>query len=494
MRARPRAFIRVVSVVALAAVLCVAATAHAKETRKLFDAQYQSIESDNFILQWQPALVSLDAGAARALIDDFENAYAAYHGELGYWLPQGSDVYKMNAYVSTASSTPAAPTYGGFASFADDGTPYMVISDDMIASGDPGTRLVIAHEYFHTVQFAKPAFANSASSSWWFEATANWAATKVYPDDNTFFGDIAHYVAATNQPLFLSTNTLPDDTPFFAHEYGAMIFAVYLDDLRGGPDIVKATFADAGENDDALDAIAAAVSHGATPPELFLDFAATNATWAYPASTRAKLDAWSSTYADPIALRLGANGGHAAFAGEHALHSFGYAIAAVARDKVNASHVVVALDPASGDGAGALDVSLVVDGAAHSLAVRDHAASGDVPAGASDAPALVVTTVTSPTRDPAVTYAVTVTASPVVGDRAPPVTRDVGCASTHSATVPAFFPLLALLALLAVAGRARRRGPPLMRRARPREGSGLTASTSTASTFTASTFTASTTR
>src|SRR5262249_34152616 len=150
--------------------------------------------------------------------------------------------------------------------------------------------------------------------------------------------------------------TLPDSTPFFAHEYGAMIFAVFVDDFHGGPDVVKATFANAGENDDAINAIASAAGNS-DAAELFAEFAADNATWAYPAVTRAKIDAWSSTYADPIGLRVGV-GDDATFDGEHVLHAYGYGVAAVARDARRAVDVVVTLDQASGDGAGVLRATL----------------------------------------------------------------------------------------------------------------------------------------
>lgn len=144
------------------------------------------------------------------------------------------DIYIANTYLQDPHNTSQTlilnNLYYGYATSYDDGTPFFVINDDI----DLNTlKSILAHEFFHTIQFNYKTFEEAESSEhWWYEASAVWAENALYEKLSGYHQHIQAWVHNSHLSLFNSD---------FGHSYGSVIWAKYLsekyhdsDDPSGG--------------------------------------------------------------------------------------------------------------------------------------------------------------------------------------------------------------------------------------------------------------------
>jgi MYXO-CTERM domain-containing protein len=91
------------------------------------------------------------------------------------------------------------------------------------------------HEFNHAVQFSY----GFAWEFWWWEATATYVESQVYPDSNWW----AYYVTGyTDSPGIAFNASDQNDQDIFWHMYGMAIWAAYMDEYLGGHETVLATW------------------------------------------------------------------------------------------------------------------------------------------------------------------------------------------------------------------------------------------------------------
>jgi hypothetical protein len=430
----------------------------AKDTRDAFDVAYSVVESDNFAVKYDSDH-AVDESHVAALLEALEGAAAVFHGELGHRQPTFAAQFRVNAYIAGPTSVPDIPIYGGYMTFDDDGAPILVFSQDLLTSGDPGLRLVAAHEYYHAIQLSTAAFADTADSSWYFEASANWAAHVADPDDDVVFGDAGTWLAALEHAVTLDSNTMADDDPRFGHEYGVFLLPLCVSLDTSAAD-VAAIWEGAGPDDDALDALAAVA--GVDAGLVVARCGARLARWDFPEPIRSHLETWLPVISPfdidtapatlaitdvGLSVDVGAESGKA-------LHAWGMHVVSVPPHAGVVSISLVGPDDERSS-ATAERLPLVAVAARADGSVDDFVVDGDALVyDATGRGVLAVVVVAAPDeRDPAAVYPNVITVDGVPFEdifSAEPPTPSCGCTSAAPADV-------ALAAVVVVAGGCRRR-------------------------------------
>ena len=138
-------------------------------------------------------------------------------------------------------------------------------------------KVVVAHEFFHAIEFGRSNGPSLDGNLWYFEGQAVWAEDEVYPDVNDYIGylqspyqDCNDWFVCPYLPLTLESYDL------YLRPYGASIFFKYLTDYKRHPQAVLHIQEFAVSLGGAVEALAAyaASSLGFTMPELMLDFGA----------------------------------------------------------------------------------------------------------------------------------------------------------------------------------------------------------------------------
>ncbi len=145
-------------------------------------------------------------------------------------------------------------------------------------------RATVAHEFHHLIQFNEAGL----TDPWFFEATATWEESVVYPDIDarTFYIDA--FTATADQPL-----TLTDG----AHEYGAYVVMRWFAD-RFGPDVLRDAWRAALDADQhALAGLDAALRvRGTTLAAAYGRFAADSVGWNVDGFPRDVINGTTTTY------------------------------------------------------------------------------------------------------------------------------------------------------------------------------------------------------
>lgn len=201
---------------------------------------------------------AVNSGSACSGVPDFVDKWADYLEEvwayeivqLGYIKPAGSEMYLYDVYI--------ANTRDNIAGNADDRTPslasnylgltvtycdskysnickddnthesYSYIVVNNFYSNDQAMKIAAAHEFFHAIQFSYPSIDewwSSPDNHWWIEATATWMEEMVYDDINHYYARVRLWLQSPELSL---KNT---GTRYSGHEYGDVIFILYLTDV-----------------------------------------------------------------------------------------------------------------------------------------------------------------------------------------------------------------------------------------------------------------------
>lgn len=249
---------------------------------------------------------AFNSGSACSGVPDFVDKWADYleevwsyeTGQLGYIKPAGSEMYLYDVYI--------ANTRDNIAGNADDRTPslasnylgltvtycdskysdickddnthesYSYIVLNNFYSNDQAMKIAAAHEFFHAIQFSYPSIDewwSSPDNHWWIESTATWMEEMVYDDINHYYARLRLWLQSPHLSL---KNT---GTRYSGHEYGDVIFILYLTDVYlKNRDFVRDVWASEESGIDALKSVLATGTYGKVDFEsAFRGFIALNA-------------------------------------------------------------------------------------------------------------------------------------------------------------------------------------------------------------------------
>ena len=248
-----------------------------KDSREAHGACAGSEASENFILKWgseaPPSRAEIDA-----ILEAFERSWDTELNVMDHAHPWGTDTHLFNVYFGDSGDcAPSAFGMGGYYTTDSEGWPMIVLSNGAFDSGDYG-QTTVAHEFYHAVQHAEGAFQVNEEAQWWWEATAMWVESVVYPTTQDYYIFLHGYAFEPHRQL--NSYKYPEEGVLAEyHQYGAGIWPRYLTEFEADWRLIRDSWALAGEDDDPVEVIRALLDTDLD--EVFADFAAHNAVWDY---------------------------------------------------------------------------------------------------------------------------------------------------------------------------------------------------------------------
>ena len=178
---------------------------------------------------------------AKSYLDIAEVSWSKEVDYLGFKAPRNSESKKIDIYIgdklgfdyeANASVNEAYPIagYAGITfEYPSDNTAFFVLNPNI---NENITKVTIAHEFFHTIQYAYFSGNILDENIWWLEATATLIEDEVY-------NSINDYVNYTND--FFNASYKSFEIYNGSHEYAMVIFAKYIKE-KYGFEIIKNSF------------------------------------------------------------------------------------------------------------------------------------------------------------------------------------------------------------------------------------------------------------
>lgn len=209
---------------------------YATETR-FVDAQNVYFHSGHFRViagrsyENTPSIVEL----ASTILKAMNHIWHVQIEEHGFLAPRNSafksiDIYLANtmAYnVETQSYETIVSNFAGWAtSYPSDSTPYFLINPLLT---DNQLRVTLAHEFFHTIQYAYFDETNISDEKWfkniwWLEATAMMMEDEVYDDINDYVSFLTPFLMQSYKSVEVYNGS---------HEYAMVIYAKFIKEKYG---------------------------------------------------------------------------------------------------------------------------------------------------------------------------------------------------------------------------------------------------------------------
>ena len=187
------------------------------------------VTGTHFVVEWDSEDVT--ETDAQNFLDALETSWDVEVTLLGWQAPPLTDEYFIAAYIEDPGPD------GGYCSIDDCGNewmPYIVAGADSLATS--WYKGMASHEFNHAMQFGY----GRAMNRYWWEASAMYIEPFVFPEEDDWIDYIMGY---TYYPyLALSAWDNDHDDPRFAHGYGMVILAMYMDEYVAGPDLVRQTW------------------------------------------------------------------------------------------------------------------------------------------------------------------------------------------------------------------------------------------------------------
>ncbi len=169
------------------------------------------------------------------LLDAAETSWEKEVVTLGFKQPRHSDTQKIDIYIGnksaynyeTESFENIGDTYAGWAtSYPSNNAPYFLINPKLSSSE---VDVTIAHEFFHTIQYAyfderQITDSKWITNIWWLEATAVMMEDEVYSDNNDYVGFLEPFFNASYKSF---------ETYDGSHEYSMVILAKFIKQKYG---------------------------------------------------------------------------------------------------------------------------------------------------------------------------------------------------------------------------------------------------------------------
>lgn len=249
------------------------------EARDAYGDFPNELVSEHFIVKWGTSGGVQEEDVA-FLIAAFEDAWRIEIDEMGHPAPPGSDRYLFNVYIGdSGSGTPDGYGSAGYYYTDPDGYPMVVVAADTLSDA-AYAEITAAHEFYHAIQGGLETYTYTGDAAWYWEATAEWAAGQVYPDNDY----AAIFLMGLAYLPYLSVNFFdyPDrGTLQEYHQYGAFIFPTFLSEHVADWTLIRDSWVVGGSRDplESLDQLL--VEYDTSIQEVFPWFAAHNTTWDY---------------------------------------------------------------------------------------------------------------------------------------------------------------------------------------------------------------------
>lgn len=179
----------------------------------------------HFVVEWDAGITE---ATANTFLDALEHSYEVEVEDMGWLAPQGDGQYLLPAYVEN-QNTNGAYTY--VQECHNEYMPYISTGKNSWQDPDWGDTMA-SHEFNHTLQFHY----SFAPQLWWWEATATWIESYVYPSITEWSWYVQGY---TENPQIAFSASDQQDQDIFYHMYGMALWAFYVDEYMGGQEKVR---------------------------------------------------------------------------------------------------------------------------------------------------------------------------------------------------------------------------------------------------------------
>ena len=224
-----------------------------KAERDMYCGSCNTLSSDNFILRWGSGITQAQA---QDVLDSFEYSWNVEIAQMGYEAPATTDSYLFNIYIGdSGSGTPAGYGAAGYFTGDQQGFPMIVLAkqtvwDEYYLDG------TIAHEFFHALQSRtnRYDYDEYGPGAWYWEATANWAESVVYPDEVGMAYFLVGYTYFPHYPV--NFFDYPNESLLQEyHQYGAFIFPLHLTEIEASNQIIRSSWQDQSALTDPMDVL-----------------------------------------------------------------------------------------------------------------------------------------------------------------------------------------------------------------------------------------------
>ncbi|NOY27848.1 MAG: hypothetical protein GXP62_18445, partial [Oligoflexia bacterium] len=259
-----------------------------KVDREAISGVVGSRTSSNFVVKWGAA-GDLDDDTVAALLDSLETAWSVEVDEMAHPAPVGTDQYLFNVYIedtglSWISGGTSYELSGSGSSgyyFTDpQGYPMVVLNPDATLEADLSA-MVAAHEFYHAVQAGLGSYSYSGRGAWYWEASATWIASEVFPENPDYAMLLFGYALLPALPVdffdYPDTGSLQE-----YHQYGAFIVPRFLTEKVADWTVVRDSWVSPDPDGDPIAGLDMALAAWDTSVATELvDMAAHNAIWDY---------------------------------------------------------------------------------------------------------------------------------------------------------------------------------------------------------------------
>lgn len=180
---------------------------------------------------------------AQKMLDASAKSWQIQIETLNFQKPYLSDTKPIDIYIANTSAynyktlnyeTINSNFAGWAASYPDDNSPFFLLNK---ALTDEQIHITIAHEFFHTVQYAYFDETNISDEKWfkniwWLEATAVLMEDEVYDEVNNYISFLAPFFTQSYKNIEIYDGN---------HEYATAIYAKYIKE-KYGFEIIKESF------------------------------------------------------------------------------------------------------------------------------------------------------------------------------------------------------------------------------------------------------------
>lgn len=224
-----------------------------KTNRDIVCPSCNSLASDNFVVRWGSGITQAQA---QDVLDSFEYSWEVEINQLGYQTPSSADTYLFNIYIGdSGNSTPGGYGAAGYFTGDNQGYPMIVLAKQTILD-EYYLDSTIAHEFFHALQGRtnRYGYDDTSSGSWYWEATANWVETEVYPNEAGMSYFLVGYTFFPHYPVnffdYPNEGTLQE-----YHQYGAFIFPLHLTEIEANSALIRSSWQDTSSESDPMNVL-----------------------------------------------------------------------------------------------------------------------------------------------------------------------------------------------------------------------------------------------
>lgn len=250
-----------------------------KQVRDLYGLPNE-LRSENFVVRWGSGERFTEEELDN-LLESMELGWSVEVEDMAHPPPYGADAFLFNVYIgNTGDGAPEITSAAGYFYPDPEGWPMIVMAPETVRDR-LGTEGTAVHEFYHAIQATTGRYPYDGIAAWYWEATAEWAAMQVVPDNPMSSGFAFGYLLLPHLPV--NYFDYPDEGLLEEyHQYGAYLFPHDLTEQVGW-ELVRDTWLDPSGDPDPLEVMRGWLAdHGHDMDELWLDHIARNVVLDYP--------------------------------------------------------------------------------------------------------------------------------------------------------------------------------------------------------------------